>query len=90
MSYDRLRGKILPDEIRLFFDNVDAKADVVTEAPEVDYSPDPEDNPILGTAIAGCADLIVSGDKNDMVSLGQIEGIPILRAREALALLRVR
>ena len=39
---------------------------VVSELPEVNLSPDPKDNPILATAIAGEAELIVSGDKGDM------------------------
>ena len=51
---------------------------------EVNLSPDPGDNPILAAAIAGAADLIVSGDKKHMLALGEIEGIPIVTAREAL------
>lgn len=37
--------------------------------PDVDLSPDPKDNPILATAIAGKTDLIVSGDKKHMLAL---------------------
>jgi len=40
----------------------------------VNLSPDPGDNPILAAAIAGDADLIVSGDKKYMLALGEIEG----------------
>ena len=47
-------------------------------------SSDPKDNPISAAAIAGKADLIVSGDKRHMLVLGQLEGIPILTARDAL------
>lgn len=46
-------------------------------------SPDPDDNVILATAIAGQADLIVSGDKKHMLALGQVDGIPIVPAAEA-------
>ncbi len=50
----------------------------------MDLSPDPKDNPILAAAIAGKADLIVSGDKKHMLALGAVEGIPIVTARDAL------
>ena len=47
-------------------------------------SPDPKDNPILAAAMAGKADLIVSGDKKHMLALGEVENIPIVTARDAL------
>ena len=49
---------------------------MVTHLPEVNASPDPDDNPILATAIAGRAGLVVSGDKKHMLALGHIDGIP--------------
>ena len=58
---------------------------VVAELPETDLSPDPKDNPILATGLAGQADLIVSGDKKDMPALRRVEGIPIVTPREAAA-----
>ena len=42
------------------------------------------------TAVAGEADLLVSGDKGDMLALGNVEGIPIVTAREAIGRLRRR
>ena len=56
--------------------------------PEVIPSADPDDNPILATAIAGDADLIVSGDRGDMLAIGTAHGIPIVTAREAADRLR--
>jgi predicted nucleic acid-binding protein len=50
----------------------------------VNLSPDPKDNPILAAAIAGKADLIVSGDKKHMLALGAVAGIPIVTAKNAL------
>ena len=63
---------------------------VMADLPEVNVSPDSKDNPILATAVAGEADLLVSGDKGDMLALGNVEGIPIVTAREAIGRLRRR
>jgi uncharacterized protein len=43
--------------------------------------PDPSDDRVLECALAGHADVIVSGDGH-LLDLGEFEGIPILRAQE--------
>ncbi len=85
VSRPRLRKFIDPDEAADILDNIGSRALILDELPEVNLSPDPGDNPILAAAIAGEADLIVSGDKKHMLTLGEIEGIPIVTARAALA-----
>ena len=45
---------------------------------------DPDDDAILACALAGAADVIVSGD-SDLLVLAQYQGIPILTASQALA-----
>lgn len=50
---------------------------------------DPKDDIVAGTAIAAKAHAIVSGDK-DLTSLEQVAGIAVLRAGEALELIRER
>jgi putative PIN family toxin of toxin-antitoxin system len=42
---------------------------------------DPEDLPVLGTAVAGRCDLLVTGDAA-LVALGMVEGVPIVTPRE--------
>ena len=75
-----IRGEEAEDLIR----NLEAVGEVVsTDLPNVNDSPDPTDNLILGTAIPGHADMIVSGDKRHMLSLGQVDGIPIVTAADA-------
>ena len=44
---------------------------------------DPDDIHVLACAVAARADMIVTGDK-DLLSLGSFQGIPILRAANAL------
>ena len=65
-------------------ENIRSRAIFVRDPPEVDFSPDPDDNPILAAAIAGEADLIVSADKRHMLALREVAGIPIVDAGEAL------
>ena len=50
---------------------------------------DPDDDEVLATAIAGQADLIISGD-NDLLSLKQFQNIPILSPADALELIEAK
>ena len=59
---------------------------VPTDVPRV--SPDPDDDQILACALTARADLIVSGD-DDLLSLGDYEGIPIQTAAQALERIEV-
>ena len=84
LARPRLQKYLDADEAAAILGNIDTRALILDDPPEVDLSPDPKDNPILAAAIAGKADLIVSGDKKHMLALGAIEGIPIETARDAL------
>ena len=90
LTRERLKPCIRPEEADDLLYHLEAVGMVVAELPEVNLSPDPKDNPILATAVAGEANLIVSGDKGDMLVLGNVEGIPIVTAREAMGRLRRR
>ena len=48
---------------------------------------DPDDDWVIACAVAGDADVIVTGDR-DLLDLVQVNRIPILSARQFLALLR--
>ncbi len=84
LARPRLQRFLDVDEAAAIVENIGARALVLDEPPMVNLSPDPKDNPILAAAIAGNADLIVSGDKKHMLALGEVEGIPIVTARKAL------
>lgn len=59
-------------------------ATVIDHLPTLDVSPDPYDNFLLAMAQA---DLLVTGDKRDLLSLSSHQGTRILTARDALGLL---
>ncbi len=84
IRYPRLQRHLdLSEALELEFD-LRQSAEIVAGLPTVSYSPDRDDNIILATAIAGHADCLVSGDKKGLLLLRQVEGIPILTARDAL------
>ena len=80
----KFRPHISLTEVEELFKFLKATAVFATDLPNIDVSPDPKDNPILATGVAGQVDMIVSGDKSDMLTLGHIEGIPIISARDVV------
>jgi putative PIN family toxin of toxin-antitoxin system len=47
----------------------------------------PEDNIVLATAVAGQADLIATGDRQHLLPLGSVQGIPIMTPADAVQML---
>ena len=90
LTRDRLRPYLRSEDAEDLMRNLAVIGEVAADLPDVDASPDPDDNPILATAIAGRADLIVSGDKKHMLALGHISDIPIVTAVAALELVARR
>ena len=80
----KFRPHISLDDVEKFFKVLKVTAVFAADLPNIDVSPDPKDNPILATGVAGQVDMIVSGDKSDMLALRHIEGIPIISARAAV------
>jgi uncharacterized protein len=65
-------------------------ATLVRRLPRVDASPDPDDNLVLATALAGRADYLVTGDKADLLRLGRCESTLIVSASDFLRVLNPR
>ncbi len=81
--YPKLRRYIKPHEAEVMVGGLRLGALVLAELPEVDVAPDPDDNPLLATALAGEADYLVSGDKS-ILGLERLENARILTARSFL------
>lgn len=79
--YPKLRKYLKPAEVGTLVNGLRRQATVLRELPKVELSPDPDDNPILATAIAGMADYLVTGDERDLLSLGKVEMVQIITAR---------
>ncbi len=85
--YPKLRPYLKQHEVGTMIQGLRTNTIVFSDLPRVDVSEDPDDNPILATALAGKADFIVTGDKRDLLSLKKFEGIPILTARTLVEML---
>lgn len=84
LGYKKLRPFIRKSEANLLIENLDSIAIIVSDLVPIQVSRDPADNWIIATAIAGEANLIVSGDKSDLLALGSVKGIEIVNPRTAL------
>jgi uncharacterized protein len=84
----RLQKYVFPEAVQEMIRGLRVEAELVdADTTEVAYSPDPDDNRILEIAIAGQANYVISGDRADMLALGEVDGIPIITARQAVDIL---
>ena len=84
-----IRFRIHPAEAGRLVNDLRRLATLIERLPTIDVSPDPYDNFLLAMAQAGQADVLVTGDKRDLLALSCHQGTHILTAREALGFLRV-
>ena len=89
LARPKLRRWVNPAEAAQMVVAIRQRATVLEDVPIVSRSPDPKDDMILATAVVGGADVVVSGDRQDVLALGDVEGIPIRSAGDALALVEV-
>lgn len=90
LARSRLQKYVSPEESQEMVRGLQAEAEqIAADMIQVAHSPDPDDNRILAIAIAGQADYVISGDRADMLSLGEVEGIPIITARQAVDILHL-
>lgn len=84
LARPKFRGQVDSDEAERIVTAIPRYSNVLNQIPVTKRSPDPKDDAILAITVEGNADLVVSGDKRDMLVLGCVEGIPIRSAGEAL------
>lgn len=66
---DKIRRVIRPSEAGRLANQIAAIADMPAALPPVERSPDPRDDFLLGLCEAGAADWLVTGDKDDLLTL---------------------
>lgn len=81
---EKLKEFVDPIEAGNLVGGLRREAIVLEKLPNVEFSNDPDDNPILAMAIAGQADFIVSGDKRGLLALTKVGGTRIVTPRDFL------
>ena len=84
LSRPKLRRYVDPTDASGLVSDILLRGIVIRDMPVPRRSPDPKDDAILAAAVAGEAELVVSGDKPGILALREVEGIPIRTPREAL------
>ena len=85
---DGIRFRIHPAEAGRLVNDLRRLAATIENLPTIDISPDPYDNFLLAMAQAGQVDVLVTGDKRDLLALSRHQRTHILTAREALVFLK--
>lgn len=81
--YPKLRDRLKAHLVGGLINRIRDRAELVEPA-TLDASPDPDDNLILGIAVAAEADVLVTGDKSHLLSLKTVGGVSVLSARTFL------
>lgn len=82
-EYPKLGKYIRPNEVDVMIGGLRVAALVFDELPEIDFAPDPDDGPLLATALVGHADYLVTGDRAILES-GSVGTTHILNPRKFL------
>lgn len=83
--YPKIRARLAPAQAGRLVNELHGLAITVTNLPVVTASPDPNDNHLLALAEAGAADILVTGDKRDLLALQRHAGTRILGVRAFLS-----
>ena len=86
--YPKLRKYLQPIEAGNLVSGLRHQARLLDDLPDVEFSADPDDNPLLAMAIAGEVDYLVSGDKRDVLALKKVGKARIITARRLLTILQ--
>jgi len=88
MRYDRIRKRKLDISLEELLAVLQEKAILITQLPKIPILSDPDDTPILATAIAAEADYLVTGNIKHFPSpTGQANNIQIISPRSLLEIL---
>lgn len=85
--HEKFPGVLSRKEVGTFINRFRRVAEMVKPKGGVEHSPDPDDNIILGIALAGEADYLVTGDKDDLLKLKKVAGTKIVGLSAFLRLL---
>ena len=77
---DKIRNLIRPSEAGRLINQICAVAEIPTALPDIERSPDPRDDFLLGLCEASAVDWLVTGDKDDLLALKRHDRASIVSA----------
>jgi putative PIN family toxin of toxin-antitoxin system len=80
--YPKLRTHLKSADAGFLVNGLRHEATVLSQLSTVDLSPDPGGNPVLAMALAAHADILVTGDRRDLLALRTVGPTRILSARQ--------
>jgi putative PIN family toxin of toxin-antitoxin system len=80
--YPKIRDRLNPALAGRLVNELRCLANIVTDLPFVDVSPDPYDNYLLSISSGGSADYLVTGDKQDLLAIKKFDGTAIVSVAE--------
>jgi len=86
--YPRMKPFIPFSDAGTMVNEVRLLAEMVSELPQVDASPDPGDNFVLAMAEAGQADYLVTRNRKDLLDLARFKNTVIVLPAQLIAVLR--
>ena len=91
LDYPRIRkfNKITDEFVRDIAAYLIHWTERVEVVSHIKKSQDPDDDIFLETAVDGTAALLITGDKADLLHFGEIQGIPVVSAAEAVQRLKL-
>jgi uncharacterized protein len=84
--YERVQKHLETALVGRFVNLLRENALILADLPILNVSPDPDDNPIIATAIKGEAQYLVTGDKGDLLRLEKVQGVRILSVNKFVTL----
>ena len=87
--YPKLKTYLKSTDAGSLVNGLRREATVLSDLPTFDLSPDPDDNPVLAMALAANADILVTGDRRDLLALGTVGSTRILSARQFVDELKI-
>ena len=84
-KYKKITDEVIRDLTWLYIEET-VRIEVLSK---ITKSKDRDDDKFLSLAVDGKADFLITGDKADLLSLKEIEHIPIITARHAVEMLKL-
>jgi putative PIN family toxin of toxin-antitoxin system len=82
--YPRVRSYVRPAEAGTLLNELRRLANIIEDLRRIDDLSDPSDNFLLGLALAGRADYLVTGDRSHLLGMRRYGGTRIVTARHMI------